>query len=118
MAYIAVQGCILETSPGTGVVTVTSVPATDVFVDNKGCYFGQLAFAVSAYSNPTTGIMQGAGAGAIPGTGIHCQNSGQNAVLEGDKVTLVVTGVRGNRTATESVTVTVKSANQTSTDVT
>lgn len=115
MAYIAVQGCILTTSPGAGVVTITSVPATDVFVDNKGCYFGQLTFTVSGYSNTITG---GTGGGTISGTGVHCQNNGQNAVLEGDKVTIVVSGMIGNSPSTESVTVTVQAANQTSTDVT
>lgn len=91
MAYLAIQGCTLQIlAPSTGSVTVTSQPASDVFGSEKGAYFGQLQFSVSGVS--TTGATNGAGSGAISGTGSHMQNNNQPAVLQGDKVTITVNG--------------------------
>lgn len=117
MSYIAVLGCELEVvSPGTGTVTVTSQPSSDIFINNKGVFFREIQFTVSG-SNGGGAVTNndGTGSGSIIASGADVLNIPSNlmAVLEGDtSMPVSITGTAGQYTATGTVTVRVKNAGQ------
>lgn len=113
---IAVLGCKLQIlPPSTGTVTVTGVPDSNVMIENKPAFFGQIAFTIAGAS--TTGATGGTGGGSIMGTAVFNSNSNKPAVLLGDQV--VVT-VKGTTTSSPSspiewpLTVQITNAGQTS----
>lgn len=118
MSNIAVLGCELEVvPPGTGTITITSQPSTDVFINNKGVYFKEIRFTVAG-SNGGGSVTNndGTGSGSIVASGADILEipSGNLSVLEGDtSLPVNITGTAGQSSATGSVTVRVKSAGQT-----
>jgi len=74
-----------------GVVTVTSPASTKVKASGQGVYFGNLAFTVAGAGS---GSCAGAsGGGSIAGSASKVKSGGQAAVLDGDNVTVTLTGV-------------------------
>lgn len=110
-AFVAVQGCALGFSAGSGSVTVTSVPSPRVKADGKGVFSGGLDFMVSGYSAP--GISGGTGAGTVPAGARKTKADGAPVVLAGDSVTVPVSGsTQSGSPVTVQVTVKVQDAGQ------
>ena len=79
MKNIAVVGCTVTLSPGTGVAQITTQASLKVKADGKGVYFGPIDIAVSAYSDSTITV-SGSGAGTIT-----IQPSAQKVKVEGKR---------------------------------
>lgn len=109
---IAVKGCELEDETGGGTVSISTSPSDKVKADGKGIYFGPISISVSGSDGGgLIGDGNGAGTGVITGTGSKVTSGGQPALLEGDTVTVAVTGTTtsGNVvTPVKDVPVTVK----------
>lgn len=82
MKNVAVVGCTVTLSPGTGVAQITTQASLKVKADGKGVYFGPIDVAVSGYSD-TTITVSGSGSGTIT-----IQPSAQKVKVEGDYVIL------------------------------
>ena len=82
MKNVAVVGCTVTLSPGTGVAQITTQASLKVKADGKGVYFGNIDVSVSGYSDSTI---------TVPGSGsgkITIQPSAQKVKVEGDYVIL------------------------------
>jgi len=107
MKNIAVQGCQLDCT----FAQITTSPKTSVKCDGKATYAGDLDIQISGYSGQ--GITGGSGQGTLQPISQYVKIEGEKVVLEGDKVTIPVTGTTsGGGTATVSVTVTITDAGQ------
>jgi hypothetical protein len=82
MKNVAVVGCTVTLSPGTGVAQITTQASLKVKADGKGVYFGPIDVAVSGYSD-TIITVSGSGSGTIT-----IQPSAQKVKVEGDYVIL------------------------------
>lgn len=82
MKNVAVVGCTVTLSPGTGVAQITTQASLKVKADGKGVYFGPIDVAVSGYSD-TIITVSGSGSGTIT-----IQPSAQKVKVEGDFVIL------------------------------
>ena len=117
MKNIAVEGCTLSLSSGTGQVSITTTPSSKVLLDGKKAYFGNLQISISAFTSPTITVSSsGSGSGTLSPTSQKVKSENNAAVLEGDKAQITVTGqaISGTTTVvvTEIVTVTISSAGQ------
>ena len=82
MKNVAVVGCTVTLSPGTGVAQITTQASLKVKADGKGVYFGDIDVAVSGYSDNTITV-SGSGGGTIT-----IKPSAQKVKVEGDYVIL------------------------------
>lgn len=85
MSNVAVEGCTLEITGGSGSASVTGTPSTKVFAGGKGVFFDEIAFSVSGVTAGDIANSDGAGSGSIKGTGDNVlDGNGNKVVLEGD----------------------------------
>ena len=82
MKNVAVVGCTVTLSPGTGVAQITTQASLKVKADGKGVYFGNIDVSVSGYSDSTITV-PGSGSGTIT-----IKPSAQKVKVEGDYVIL------------------------------
>lgn len=116
---IAVDGCELELSVGTGDITIIGGQTTDnIKCDGKAAYTS-LAFMVSNFTGgDITVAKSGSGGGSIDASATKVKIMNCPAFLEGDKtnVPIVITGQKPSGTstvvATCNVTVSIKKAGQ------
>lgn len=116
--YIAVEGCTLSLSTGTGTITISTQPSNVLKAGGKGVYCGNLNFSITGYSSTVVTVAgSGSATGSISPTSTTVSSKGNKAVLEGDNTTVTVTGLAysgsSTVTVTETVIVTVESAGQT-----
>jgi len=114
---VAVEGCTLTTSPGTGTATITSAASTTNKADGKGVYRGTIQIAISGYSSSAITVAgSGSGTGTLNGSAQTTKADGQSVVLEGDQATITVNGqaYEGSTTVgvSELVTVNIQNAGQ------
>lgn len=102
MKNIAVLGCTLKLSQGTGAITITSVPSLKSFTSGKAIYRGNLSFTVSGFTGGDITVPgSGTGSGSIVSTATKNKADGQFVMLEGDKATgVVITGLKPAGTST------------------
>ena len=82
MKNVAVVGCTVTLSPGTGVAQINTQASLKVKADGKGVYFGNIDVSVSGYSDNTITV-PGSGSGTIT-----IKPSAQKVKVEGDYVIL------------------------------
>ena len=82
MKNVAVVGCTVTLSPGTGVAQITTQASLKVRADGKGVYCGPIDVSVSGYSDSVITV-PGSGSGTIT-----IQPSAQKVKVEGDYVIL------------------------------
>ena len=82
MKNVAVVGCTVTLSPGTGAAQITTQASLKVKADGKGIYFGPIDVSVSGYSDSVITV-SGSGSGTIT-----IQPSAQKVKVEGDYVIL------------------------------
>lgn len=112
---IAVSGCTLTLSSGTGSVSIDTSASTVTKFDNKGAYKGTLSISISGYTGGSIAGSSGSGSGTIEGSAQYVMIEGDPAVLqddESDSITVSGTNAKGDP-ATASVTVKVSDAGQT-----
>lgn len=108
---IAVKGCVLTFSVGTGTATITTSESTTTKINGNGVYSGPLSISVSNFADPTTQIVQGMGGGVINPSATKTSVDGNNVVLEGDSCDVLVNGVHAVSGMPLSQTVNVKISN-------
>lgn len=109
MKYIAVQGCTLDCS----FAQITTPAKTKVKCGGKNAYAGNLTIGISGYNGQGITDGNGTGSDTLKGSAEKVKIQGENAVLEGDKVDIQVTGTSGgNPVPPVTVTVTISNAGQ------
>jgi hypothetical protein len=113
MLAIAVQGCTLQ-STGNGTNTIVSPPSNNCKIDNKGIYKGVLT--ITTTGNTLGSWVQTAPAtGTIIPTSTSTTNDNEKVVRVTDKSAVITCdGLVGNVPTTNTVTVTIIVAGQTS----
>jgi hypothetical protein len=118
MKSLAVDGCELKLSDGSGKISITNQPSTKVKADGKGCYYGKIEFSISGYTGTNIINGDGSGSGSISGGSKNVKIEGKDAVLEDDESeTVTISGTKpgpnGSKiSTTDDVTVKVQSAGQ------
>ena len=118
MKSLAVDGCELKLSAGSGSRKITNQPSKKVKADGKGCYYGEIKFSISGYTGINIINGDGKGSGSIRGGSKHVKIEGKAAVLEDDESeTITVSGTKpgpnGSKIpTTDNITVKVQSAGQ------
>ena len=118
MKSLAVDGCELKLSAGSGTRKITNQPSTKVKADGKGCYYGEIKFSISEYTGKNIINGDGRGSGSISGGSKHVKIEGKAAVLEDDESeTITVSGTKPGPNGsqiptTDNITVKVQSAGQ------
>lgn len=108
---IAVKGCVLTFSVGTGTATITTPESTTTKINGNGVYSGPLSTSVSNFADPSTQIVQGMGVGVINPSATKTSVDGKKVVLEGDSCDVLVSGVHAVSGIPLSQTVNVKISN-------
>jgi hypothetical protein len=87
---VAIPGCVLALSAGTGTITIipASVTSAHCKAGGQGIYLS-ISFTVAGYVG--SGISAGTGAGVIVGTATKVLTDGIKPVREKDKVTITIT---------------------------
>lgn len=94
MKNVAVVGCTVTLSPGTGVAQITTEASLKVKADGKGVYFGPIDVAVSGYSDTNITVSEsGSGIITIQPSSQKVQVEGDYVILEGDSGTAVINGL-------------------------
>lgn len=118
MKSLAVDGCELKLSAGSGKISITNQPSTKVKADGKGCYYGKIEFSISGYTGTNIINGDGSGSGSISGGSKNVKIENKDAVLEDDESeTVTISGTKpgpnGSKIpTTDDVTVKVQSAGQ------
>ena len=119
MQSIAVDGCTLQLSAGTGSISITSQPSQKIKCDGKGAYKGQIQFSISGYMGTNITNGDGQGSGSISGTSRCVKIEGQTAVLQNDtSESVTINGTKpsssgsGTEPAVDVITVKVSDAGQ------
>ena len=85
MKNVAVVGCTVTLSPGTGVAQITTQASLKVKADEKGVYFGPIDVSVSGYSDSTITVpLSGSGTITIQPSAQKVKVEGKYVILEGD----------------------------------
>lgn len=94
MKNVAVVGCTVTLSPGTGVAQITTQASLKVKADGKGVYFGPIDVAVSGYTD-TIITVSGSGSGTITiqPSAQKVKAEGDYVILEGDSGTATINGM-------------------------
>lgn len=107
MSELAIQGCQVSITSGqtASAINITTQPSSDVFVNNKGVYFGDINVSLTAV---TSGSYVCASATiTISGTAGNILNSnGDKAVVKGDSGSKSLTFT--NPSTSEQITATVR----------
>lgn len=104
MKNIAVVGCTVTLSPGTGVAQITTQASLKVKADGKGVYFGPIDIAVSAYSDSIITVSgSGAGTITIQPSAQKVKVEGKYVVLEGDSGDAMIDGMAYSGSSTVAV---------------
>ena len=104
MKNIAVVGCTVTLSPGTGVAQITTQASLKVKADGKGVYFGPIDIAVSAYSDSIITVSgSGAGTITIQPSAQKVKIEGKYVVLEGDSGDAMIDGMAYSGSSTVAV---------------
>lgn len=111
---IAVSGCTLSLSSGSGTVSITTLPSTVTKFDNKGAYKGTIDISISDFTGGSIVSASGSGSGTITGSAQHITIEGDPAVLQDDESdSITVSGVNSKGDpATASVKVKISKAGQ------
>ena len=104
MKNVAVVGCTVTLSPGTGVAQITTQASLKVKADGKGVYFGPIDVAVSGYSD-TNITVSGSGSGTITiqPSAQKVKVEGKSVILEGDSGDAMIDGMAQQGTAQVAV---------------
>ena len=82
---IAVQGCTLKLSQGTGNISITNDPSDDVKINGKGVYTS-MNFSISGFTGGEITVAgSGAGSGSINTTVQNVKVDGKPVLVKGDK---------------------------------
>ena len=104
MKNVAVVGCTVTLSPGTGIAQITTQASLKVKADNKGVYFGPIDVAVSAYSDSTITVSgSGAGTITIQPSAQKVKVEGKYVILEGDSGDAMIDGMAYSGSSTVAV---------------
>ncbi len=94
MKNVAVVGCTVTLSPGTGVAQITTQASLKVKADGKGVYFGPIDVAVSGYSDSIITVSgSGSGTITIQPSAQKVKVEGDYVILEGDSGTATINGM-------------------------
>ena len=92
---IAVEGCVLTITNGSGNATIQTNPQNHWAVCNKKPYAGPLTVQVSGAVVPPITNPNGQGSASLQPGSQYCKINGLKAVLEGDTVNVPLTGTAG-----------------------
>ena len=93
MKNVAVVGCTVTLSPGTGVAQITTQASLKVKADGKGVYFGAIDVSVSGYSDGIITVpLSGHGTITIQPSAQKVKVEGKNVILEGDSGSATISG--------------------------
>ena len=93
MKNVAVVGCTVTLSPGTGVAQITTQASLKVKADGKGVYFGSIDVDVSGYSDSTITVPgSGSGTITIKPSAKKVKVEGDYVILEGDSGDAMIDG--------------------------
>ena len=93
MKNVAVVGCTVTLSPGTGVAQITTQASLKVKVNGNGVYFGSIDVSVSGYSDSTITVpSSGSGTITIKPSAKKVKVEGDYVVLEGDSGDAMIDG--------------------------
>ena len=114
LTEIAVDGCTLELSVGSGTLATTSPPSTKCLAEGKGIFKDPLAILISAVTAPNF-TQTAPVAGTIPSTATKNKADGALVMLIDDvSGTITLAGVdSSSNPATLNVTVKISVAGQT-----
>ena len=94
MKNIAVVGCTVTLSPGTGVAQITTQASLKVKADGKNVYFGPIDVAVSSYSDSIITVSEsGSGTITIQPSAQKVRVEGDYVILEGDSGSAMIDGL-------------------------
>ena len=94
MKNVAVVGCTVTLSPGTGVAQITTQASLKVKPDGKGVYFGPIDVAVSGYSDSIITVpLSGSGTITIQPSAQKVKVEGKYVILEGDSGSAMIDGM-------------------------
>lgn len=118
MENVAVVGCTVTLSPGTGVAQIITQASLKVKTDGKGVYFGPIDVAVSGYTDSVITVSgSGSGTITIQPSAQKVKVEGKYVILEGDSGTAVINGMAWSGpyqiSAPSSVTAKIEVAGQT-----
>lgn len=93
MENVAVVGCTVTLSPGTGVAQITTQASLKVKADGKGIYCGPIDVSVSAYSDSVITVpSSGSGTITIQPSAQKVKVEGKSVILEGDSGSATISG--------------------------
>lgn len=94
MKNVAVVGCTVTLSPGTGVAQITTQASLKVKADGKGVYFGPIDVSVSGYSDSVITVpLSGSGTITIQPTAQKVKVEDDYVILEGDSGSAMIDGM-------------------------
>ena len=94
MKNVAVVGCTVTLSPGTGVAQITTQASLKVKADGKGVYFGNIDVSVSGYFDNTITVPgSGSGTITIKPSAKKVKVEGDYVILEGDSGDAMIDGM-------------------------
>ena len=94
MENVAVVGCTVTLSPGTGNKQITTQASLKVKADRKGVYFGPIDVSVSGYSDSIITVpLSGSGIITIQPSAQKVKVEGKNVILEGDSGRAMINGM-------------------------
>ena len=93
MENVAVVGCTVTLSPGTGVAQITTQASLKVKTDGKGVYFGPIDVSVSGYFDSIITVpLSGSGTITIQPSAQKVKVEGKYVILEGDSGSAMISG--------------------------
>ena len=93
MKNVAVVGCTVTLSPGTGIAQITTQASLKVKADGKGAYFGPIDVCVSGYSDSVITVpLSGSGTITIQPSAQKVKVEGKYVILEGDSGDAMISG--------------------------
>lgn len=119
MSELAVLGCTVDITSGQTATakSITTSPSSDILVNGKGVYFGDIDVLLTAitYTTPAEVFACTEGTITISGSGSDVLEGTKKAVLKGDSGSkeLMFTGVSTGTQVTVTVTVKITNAGQT-----
>lgn len=94
MKNVAVVGCTVTLSPGTGVAQITTQASLKVKADGKGIYFGPIDISISGYSDSVITVpSSGSGTITIQPSAQKVKVEGKYVILEGDSGSAMIDGM-------------------------
>lgn len=104
MENVAVVGCTVTLSPGTGVAQITTQASLKVKADGKGVYCGPIDVSVSGYSDSIITVPgSGSGTITIQPSAQKVKVEGKSVILQGDSGSAIINGLAQQGTSQVSV---------------